>query len=415
MSIFSRYFRFSDATQTEKSLGRLTDQRGGRRHELVSQLAELDLSASEMPVSHRHLPPHDLRETTHRARSLGEPIRLRSLHCGTRFQTLVNSTASSLYGAGGRLARCLILTWRRFFGHCRQVTEERNWNLLVSNLQKGRCIPFLGAGACAGLLPLGPELARRWAERYGYPFEDDANLARVMQYVAVMEFNGDLPLLKEHLVQEVFHRTRLPDFGAEHQIHSLLARCDLPLYVTTNYDDFLTRSLKVHNKDPHEQISPWYAGSVSSPLPKDYTPTPKSPLVYHLHGHYRQPESMVVAEDDYIEYLIRLGGDSRTSSKRSLVPPVVNMALRKKSILFIGYSIADWTFLVLFRTLLRGLDETQRPWNVSVQLTPRTTGNEESARNYLEESFRRRNITVFWKSTEDFTKELARRMWGAAG
>nr|SBO96417.1 hypothetical protein BN4615_P5933 [Nonomuraea gerenzanensis] len=123
---------------------------------------------------------------------------------------------------------------------------------------------------------------------------------------------------------------------------------------------------------------------------------------------------MVLAEDDYIEYLIRLVEEGSTKDDRSMIPPVVHAALRTKPLLFIGYSLHDWTFLVLFRTLLRDVDTSYRRRHVSVQLEPPMAEDIGSAKTYLEEAFRERHIAIFWESTESFTSELARRMWGEA-
>src|SRR6266511_3188996 len=60
-----------------------------------------------------------------------------------------------------------------------------NWNLLLSRIESGNCTPFLGAGAAAGTLPLGGDIAQRWADEYGYPLPDGGDLARVAQFIAV--------------------------------------------------------------------------------------------------------------------------------------------------------------------------------------------------------------------------------------
>jgi hypothetical protein len=295
--------------------------------------------------------------------------------------------------------------------------RERDWEHLVHNLRTGHCTPFLGAGACADHIPLGGALAHEWAVECGYPFEDTTDLTRVMQYVAVRRFHGDLTTLKQAVVDRVFRPIAPPNSPPPPSIHTLLAKCDLPIYVTTNYDDLLMLALSGQGKRPRIGISPWYPGAedvLEQPLDPQsgYRPSPQEPLVFHMHGHWRHPESLVLAEDDYIEYLIGLGGESRVANGRRMVPPPVYTALRSKPVLFIGYSLRDWTFQVLFRTLMRDIAETHRRWHVSVQLEPPVPGASESAKSYLEEYFRLRHITVFWESTDSFTRELARRMWG---
>ena len=88
--------------------------------------------------------------------------------------------------------------------------------------------------------------------------------------------------------------------------------------------------------------------------------------MYHLHGHHGTPESLVLTEDDYIDFLVRVSREATTCC-----PTVVQKALRSKMLLFIGFSLADWTFRVIFQGLI-----ATRPafWaaipHVSVQLPP---------------------------------------------
>ena len=63
--------------------------------------------------------------------------------------------------------------------------QDRDWTLLLRRIKDGKCTPFLGAGACAGILPLGGDIARDWANEYEYPLADNGDLARVAQYLAV--------------------------------------------------------------------------------------------------------------------------------------------------------------------------------------------------------------------------------------
>ena len=63
--------------------------------------------------------------------------------------------------------------------------EERDWELLLRRIKNGKCTPFLGAGACYGVLPLGSDIARKWAQEYHYPLHDSNDLARVAQFLAV--------------------------------------------------------------------------------------------------------------------------------------------------------------------------------------------------------------------------------------
>jgi len=285
------------------------------------------------------------------------------------------------------------------------------------NLQAGDCVPFLGAGACAEHIPLGAKLARDWAELKGYPFKDTDNLPRVMQYVATTDFGGDATSLKQHFVSEQLKSVTSPDFRDPTKIYGLLAGLGLPLYVTTNYDDFMYLALQQSRKRPQQDHSRWYVADAAagprSPLADPYSPSPDDPLVFHLHGRYKVPQSLVLTEDDYIEYLVQLAGESRReAAAASVLPPYVYGQLRSKPLLFVGYSLRDWTFLVLFRMLLHGIPDTQRRNHVSVQIDPRERAPRR-ARDYLEQYFRSQRIQIFWDSASEFARKVNCRIGGS--
>lgn len=296
--------------------------------------------------------------------------------------------------------------------------RDTAWRRLVESLQNGKCIPFLGAGACEGYVPMGTEMAERWGAQEDYPLHDAANLASVMQYIATMKY-GDPTSLKEAFVAREFAGRESPDFSQPDQIHRVLAECGLPLYVTTNYDDFMYQALRHVRKDPKEDHGRWYAADsdedVERPFddPK-YEPSPERPLVFHLHGRYRVAKSLVLTEDDYINYLVRLGEafQRNAKSKANILPNYVYSRLRANPLLFIGYSLRDWTFLVLFRILLQGIPEAERRKHISVQIDPQERRRVE-ARAYLEEYLRAQSIQIFWESAPAFAEQLKRRLEGS--
>lgn len=303
----------------------------------------------------------------------------------------------------------------------RDDAREAAWNRLIGNIEEGDCIPFLGAGACANHIPLGGQLALTWGERMGYPLRDKTNLPAVMQYVATMSYEGDATSLKRDFARQEFDGIHAPDFGQPGQIHAVLARRHLSLYVTTNFDDFMTRALQYWRKHPRLDYSPWYGvsegtariGPLADPT---YEPTPAEPLVFHLHGIFSDPPSLVLTEDDYIEFLVRLATDTTRRAgavtASDVLPTYVRTRLRTQPLLFIGYSLRDWTFLVLFRTLLHGIPLSQRRNHVSVQVDPGERAS-KSARRYLEQYFNAQRIRIFWASARDFAEELSSRLGDA--
>lgn len=294
--------------------------------------------------------------------------------------------------------------------------DEKIWEQTIYLIKKKKCTPFIGAGASADALPLASVLAAGMAAKYNYPFDDRGNLARVTQYAAVSEQN--VPILKDQLVDAMFGGVQTPDFYARDQPHAMLAELELPIYITTNYDDFMFQALEERGREPQRVICPWY---IKDPVEAQqansffserggYDPKSSRPIVYHLHGHYSTPESLVVTEDDYIDFLVRFSGDPL------LVPPKIKEALRSHMLLFVGYSLADWTFRVIFSGLRYTRSSYAQQSHVSVQLPPLPNDalDQRPARiqDYLENYFGDQNISICWKAARDFSAELRLRWEG---
>jgi hypothetical protein len=143
-------------------------------------------------------------------------------------------------------------------------------------------------------------------------------------------------------------------------------------------------------------------------MPSDFVPTPDKPLVYHLHGIYEIPQSLVLTEDDYLDFLVAVSKD------QNLLPPRIQAAFTDTSLLFLGYRIADWDFRVFFRILAEYLEISIRKKHYSVQLVPGdiSEAQKEKAQKYLDRYFADLEINVYWQDCRKFASEL-RKQWEA--
>ncbi len=286
--------------------------------------------------------------------------------------------------------------------------EERDWRLLLTRIRSGECTPFLGAGACYGVLPLGAEVAGEWAKEYSYPLDDSCqDLARVAQFLAV-EYDNMFP--KGELAKKL-RNVAPPDFNKPDEPHSILAGFPLPIYITTNYDDFMVQALKSRDRDPKQELCQWNdllknQKSVFGP-DSDFQPTVANPVVFHLHGHFGVPQSMVLTEDDYLDFLVEV------SRFQDILPPRIEEAFASTSLLFLGYRLTDWDFRVLFRSIVTYLAKSLGMTHISVQLVPgevgTSEGQKEKAREYLDHYFGDQKIRVYWGTCREFITELGKR------
>lgn len=296
--------------------------------------------------------------------------------------------------------------------------RDPDWARLIDQLRTGNCTPFIGSGANDGTMPTGPELSRDWAARYGYPFANDGDLARVMQYAQTVI--GDPVALKQRVGREL-EDLGPPDFTAPGEIHSSIARFPIPVFLTTNYDDFLVQALRDSGKEPNAAICPWHEGV---PYDRDLfergagtLPDANRPVVYHLHGSTRTPSSIVLTEDDHIEFLVHMTS-ARAQNNRHVLPPIIIDAMANRPLLFLGYTIQEWTFRVLFHGLIRRYPAFRRRRHVTVQLAPLQDdvkqGAELRAKEYLDRYFDGWEVSVYWGTPRQFCEELEQRMEGGS-
>jgi hypothetical protein len=287
--------------------------------------------------------------------------------------------------------------------------SDADWELLLERIKDRSCTPFLGAGACYGVIPLGAEIAKQWAEEHSYPLEDSHDLAKVAQYIAVTR-DYMYPKFK---IQKQLQKIPPPDFTKDDEPHAALADLPFPIYMTTNYDDYMTKALLSQQKDPKQEVCRWNTRvkgrdeqSIFDGTPA-FSPSPANPVVFHLHGHLNSPASLVLTEDDYLDFLIEL------SRNQGLLPARIRRAMTDSSLLFLGYRLADWDFRVLFRGIVNYLEKSTAYAHVSVQLVPGrervTEEQQDKAQQYLTRYFDKLDIRVYWGTCRDFAAELRKR------
>jgi hypothetical protein len=312
----------------------------------------------------------------------------------------------------------------------------RKWPALLSNIQAGRCTPILGPGLTEWLLGSRRAIAARWAETFGYPMDPTSrdSLPQVAQYVAVDQDVSTMQrALVEHLAAEVRRRfggilsadqSRAPldelisavgqQLGTDPVTQPLrvLAKFPLPIFITTIFGNFLADALKEAGKDPVVEMCRWNDYLEQQPSifdsEPDYRPTPERPLVYHLFGRLSDPDSLVLTEDDYFDYLIGV------TSRNDLIPGVVRRALADSALLFLGFDLDDWDFRVLFRSIMsrEGSNRRSKYAHVAAQIDPEggRISEPDGARRYLESYFGDADISIFWGNVADFGRELRQRL-----
>jgi DNA-binding SARP family transcriptional activator len=281
------------------------------------------------------------------------------------------------------------------------TADQAHYEEVAAALLDGRLVPVLGLDVAA----LGEELAQRVG------FDDDGDLTRVAQFVALTRGSGPLhdelsALLEASAAPTAVHRlfaslpAALRSRGLPHQ-----------LLVTTSYDLALEQALldageqfdvvsyiasgRDRGRFAHREPS---GASHVIELPNTYATElslERRTVVLKLHGE--RDNGFVVTEDDYIDYLAQ--GDVATA-----IPVGLAAKLRRSHFLFLGYGMREWSLRLVFARMAAGAPLAYRSWAVVPQARP------------LERQFwRARDVDLLELPLDDYADGLARYVGLGAG
>lgn len=289
--------------------------------------------------------------------------------------------------------------------------EESDWEVLLRRIKDGRCTPFLGAGVYSEGPSLRTSVAKKWASEYNYPFADDADLARVARFLTVQYLDEEYASSK---YTEELNKISAPNLDDPREPYRILASLPLPIYVTTNYDDFMEQALTKQKRDVKRDLCRWLK-LLEEPSPlvdQAFQPNVPNPCVFHLYGYTQSTQSMALSEDDYFQFLINVSSDPE------LIPKRVQQAITGTSLILLGYSLEDWDFRVLFHFLAGYLKKSTSKTHVAVQLSPASTDDDlkQRAQAFFDRYFESKSpdIRVTWESTHAFINELSDK-WQKSG
>lgn len=290
-----------------------------------------------------------------------------------------------------------------------EALSEDDWKILNTHIKDGTCTPFIGAGASYPSIRLSGTIALEWSMEIEYPLQDNSNLSHVAQYIALNP-GGSLTTPKAPKRKMVEYIRGCKHQGADdpEDLYNVLANLPLSVYITTNYDSFMIDALRREKKNPEYKFCRWNRLlDKYDALDAAFEPKPTKPLVFHLHGHMEVIDSLVLTEDDYIDFIVNV------SQNPERIPSQIQDAMTDNLLLFLGYSLADWDFKVIFRALQNYLENSTREWHISVQLEPKaddfTDTQRQKITRYLNKYFQAQSIVVYWGTCSQFAKDLHRR------
>jgi hypothetical protein len=96
------------------------------------------------------------------------------------------------------------------------------------------------------------------------------------------------------------------------------------------------------------------------------------------------------------------------SREQERIPARIQRAMSSSSLLFIGYSLADWSFRVIFRGILQTVEQSLRRISVTVQLPPQEVESlaQQARQSYLDDYFKSKDMRVYWGTAREFAADL---------
>ena len=145
----------------------------------------------------------------------------------------------------------------------------------------------------------------------------------------------------------------------------------------------------------------------------DPPPSVANPVVLHLFGTDEDPDSMVLTEDDHLDYLARISHDHEV-----FLPSSVNALLAKNTLLFLGYHLEDLDLKVILRGLLTYLALTKydrMQIAVQIETDDHDAAAQHEVTDYLQQTFRqyfspKSDVKIYWGSAQQFMAELTIKM-----
>jgi hypothetical protein len=297
---------------------------------------------------------------------------------------------------------------------------------VARQLLRGRCVLFLGAGASISRvgpsLPSGQELSRLLAEACRLDWHDYIPLSTIaFYYESFFTRQGLNDLLVEKIDQEGpwkrGEEDKIPPSRTVTQLMEIInvleARKTSTLTITTNYDRHFETAYENRFKrlpevvvyrggwNPNDRIAKLHYTSTGEPI-SGWLPTSLTHL-YKMHGciSQAQDQSLVITEEDYINFLSNALGERQDNQ----ILYYVRYKLETSTILFLGYSLADWNFRTIFKaTVERRENKDMRSY--AVQLRQPARPGERDLHPLMVDFWHDKRVDIINIVAEDFVSDL---------
>jgi|HubBroStandDraft_2_1064218.scaffolds.fasta_scaffold00415_10 hypothetical protein len=323
--------------------------------------------------------------------------------------------------------------------------QKINWDVLRDSVRVGNGTIIIGSGLIEPYIGSQAEIAARLAIKSNYQFAEKSSqdLALVSQYI---EKVAGRDALERDYLQECLRQVRracgngpgkLPSAAAVdsmtkellqaeiarliHDVwqdrikndrfepYKVLARSPFKAYISTNPDALMEEALKASERIKGTNVSlPILRSGRNGPSEQTdlVKPTKDKPLLAYIYGSFNDLDQLVLAEDDYFEYLHKM-----EQGPNDFVTLINNIYVGS-SLIFLGFRLHEWDFRILFRRLkqIRSWSKHTNFPHIAVQIDPSSAGGNPAPakiRKYLTSFLDSSRFEIFEGSSGQFVRHLA--------
>ncbi|MGE5342212.1 MAG: toll/interleukin-1 receptor domain-containing protein [Candidatus Omnitrophota bacterium] len=242
--------------------------------------------------------------------------------------------------------------------------DDDHFDTLIYSIRQNNCILMLGPDAATESIDGQPRvltetLSGQLAERIDpviknhiHPFD----LAQVSQNYCAEKGRLDL----EARVSGFYKQRK----SITSPLHQHLAALDFYFTITTTPDYMFSQALEENGKTP---VTDYYNFKGEKPG-NVVMGTTENPLLYYLYGAITNPKSLLLTENDLLDFLVAL------ISRKPPLPDNIRSELQdeNKSFLFLGFGFRHWYLRILLH-VLQGGQKKGSPSFALEQFTPENT------------------------------------------
>lgn len=251
--------------------------------------------------------------------------------------------------------------------------NEKVKQLLVEKLYSKNLVVFLGAGASRTYhkfngVPSAKEIVENLNKQKTY-IDKKMTFPQAMFMVKKKESSNELIRVLTNIFNNLDNKKTLP-------VYDLLAKMPISAFITTNYDQLLENSLKNENKEfitiiEENDVSFWK----NSDLP-----------LIKIHGCISRPDTIIAAEDQYRPLY----------SSKPLISAMLTTFLANKTLLFLGFSLADDDFKNFYQEIKIHLQDYM----------PKSYSIVDDCDSYQEFYWKEQGVEIIKQDLTYFVKEL---------